>query len=207
MPSCFPIALSTATSDYHTTSSAGHSNKRAVISQTPLPTNVILSALIGPKASFSSSHAPSPIQESPKSSDLHQLILYKANIKPRLIHDGKSPDQYGDRPLPALSLWKAIHVLTFTHPVNPFTKRESHNKRSLLAYRFLTSSTWLLLVVLSVYYSLYAPSNGRTIWDQSKAHPTAYSLNPEIVSVYWYTSLPTLSNDPNPLHASQNPKS
>jgi hypothetical protein len=90
--------------------------------------------------------------------------------------------------------------------VNPFTKRESHNKRSLLAYRFLTSSTWLLLVVLSVYYSLYAPSNGRTIWDQSKAHPTAYSLNPEIVSVYWYASLPTLSKRKQPTPRIAKPK-
>lgn len=72
--------------------------------------------------------------------------------------------------------------------MNPFAKRESHDKRSLLAYRILTFCTWLLVVALTIYYSFYAPSNGRSIWGQSKAHPTAYSLNPEIVSVYWYGS-------------------
>lgn len=72
--------------------------------------------------------------------------------------------------------------------MNPFAKYESPDKRSLLAYRILTLCTWLLVVALTVYYTFYAPSNGRTIWDQSRAHPTAFSLNLEIVSVYWYGS-------------------
>ncbi|KAL9136980.1 MAG: hypothetical protein Q9175_001813 [Cornicularia normoerica] len=69
--------------------------------------------------------------------------------------------------------------------MNPFAKREKHDKRAIVVFRFLTLFTWLLVLVVSILFNVKAPANGQTIWDQNKAHPTPFSLNPEITSVYW----------------------
>ncbi|KAI9765329.1 MAG: hypothetical protein M1835_007421, partial [Candelina submexicana] len=72
---------------------------------------------------------------------------------------------------------------------NPFAKRESHGQRQLIAYRILTVVSWLLIVITSVYYTFNAPKDGKyhreTIWGQNRAHPTPFSLNKAITSVYW----------------------
>ncbi|CAD6565864.1 MAG: Leucine aminopeptidase 1 [Alectoria sarmentosa] len=75
--------------------------------------------------------------------------------------------------------------IEFLNFVNPFAKRESLNRRSIVIFRFLTLFTWLLVLVLSVFFNVKAPANGKTIWDQNRAHPTPFSLNPEIASFYW----------------------
>jgi len=72
--------------------------------------------------------------------------------------------------------------------VNPFARRESHNKHAVLAYRTLTILTWLVVFALSVTFSLTAPPGGTKIWDQNKAHPSPFALSPVMTSVYWYSS-------------------
>ncbi|KAI9880577.1 MAG: hypothetical protein M1830_002276 [Pleopsidium flavum] len=77
--------------------------------------------------------------------------------------------------------------------VNPFAKRESHTRESLIAYKALTILSWLLVLVCSVLHTFYAPGDGkpsghhanRTIWGQNKAHPTPFALNEIITSLYW----------------------
>ena len=69
--------------------------------------------------------------------------------------------------------------------VNPFAKRETHDKRQLLIYKILTIVSWLLVVLVSISCSFPAAER-RTIWGQNKAHPTPFSLNPVITDIYWY---------------------
>ena len=68
--------------------------------------------------------------------------------------------------------------------VNPFAKRESHSKQQLLVYKVLTILTWILVVIVSVACS-FKSEDRRTIWEQNKAHPTPFSLNPFITDIYW----------------------
>ncbi|KAF4126859.1 Fungal protein of unknown function (DUF1774) [Geosmithia morbida] len=72
---------------------------------------------------------------------------------------------------------------------NPFAKRESHGQVSITTYKVLTLLTWILSVVVSVYYTLRAPHDGhnqnRRIWAQNKHHPSAFSLNSTISSIFW----------------------
>jgi len=73
--------------------------------------------------------------------------------------------------------------------VNPFAKRDSHSQNAVITYKVLTVLTWLLSVVSTVYYDLHAPNDGRyahrSIWHQNNAHPSGFSLNSVIVSIYW----------------------
>ena len=72
--------------------------------------------------------------------------------------------------------------------VNPFSRREAHDKSSLNVYRTLTIASWLVVFVVSVLYSFDAPDGGkynRTIWGQNKAYPTPFSLNQFITDIYW----------------------
>jgi len=75
------------------------------------------------------------------------------------------------------------------HQINPFSKRDSHDARTVLAYKILTIVTWLLVVLSSVYYNFYAPQDDvlprRSIWDQNKHYHTAFAMNSIIVSIYW----------------------
>jgi hypothetical protein len=72
---------------------------------------------------------------------------------------------------------------------NPFSKRESHGSASITTYKVLTLLTWLLSVVVTVYYNVHAPKDGHTIrkriWDQNDLYPTAFSMNHIIVDIYW----------------------
>ncbi|KAI0204907.1 DUF1774-domain-containing protein [Astrocystis sublimbata] len=73
--------------------------------------------------------------------------------------------------------------------INPFAKRESHTKTSVLTYKILTLVTWLLSVVVSFYYTLHSPDDGvwsrRKIWKQNDHYHTAFRMNHIIASVYW----------------------
>ncbi|KAI0159759.1 DUF1774-domain-containing protein [Xylariaceae sp. FL1272] len=75
------------------------------------------------------------------------------------------------------------------HHVNPFAKRESHSKDSIITYKALTILTWLLSIVVTFYYTFHAPADGvwhrRTIWGQNDVWNTAFRMNHIIASIYW----------------------
>lgn len=75
------------------------------------------------------------------------------------------------------------------HAVNPFQERRSYSRNSVIAYRVVTTLSWLVLVVTSIYYTFAHPHEGkyhrRTIWGQNHAHHTPFALNSIIVSIYW----------------------
>jgi hypothetical protein len=56
-------------------------------------------------------------------------------------------------------------------------------------YKVLTLITWVLSVVVSVYYTVHSPHDGHTIrkriWDQNSLYPSAFSMNSVIASIYW----------------------
>ncbi|KAI6783424.1 uncharacterized protein J7T54_004451 [Emericellopsis cladophorae] len=72
---------------------------------------------------------------------------------------------------------------------NPFSKRENHSAMSVTIYKVLTILTWLLSLVVSVYYTIHAPHDGFTIrkriWDQNDLYPSAFTMNSVIASIYW----------------------
>ncbi|KAJ4012831.1 hypothetical protein NW752_006102 [Fusarium irregulare] len=72
---------------------------------------------------------------------------------------------------------------------NPFGKRDSHSNNSILVYKILTLITWILSLVVTVYYTLHRPDDGHTrnrkIWEQNHMYRTAFTLNPIITSIYW----------------------
>ncbi|CAM1511287.1 Fc.00g088000.m01.CDS01 [Cosmosporella sp. VM-42] len=72
---------------------------------------------------------------------------------------------------------------------NPFSKRDSHTNSSILTYKVLTILTWLLSVIVSIYYTLNEPHDGhhirRRIWDQNYLYPTAFTMNSTIADIYW----------------------
>ncbi|KAI9728063.1 MAG: hypothetical protein M1834_007779 [Cirrosporium novae-zelandiae] len=78
---------------------------------------------------------------------------------------------------------------------NPFMKRERHGPRSILAYKVCTILSWLLLVIISIYYTVAPPDDGkhthegkhgyRTIWGQNSAHHTPFAMNSVVTSLYW----------------------
>ncbi|OAA47839.1 hypothetical protein NOR_02329 [Metarhizium rileyi] len=72
---------------------------------------------------------------------------------------------------------------------NPFSHRESHSSGSILTYKLLTLLTWLLSVVVSIFYVLNDPKDGHTIrrriWDQNNMFRTAFTMNPVLGDIYW----------------------
>ncbi|POR32270.1 DUF1774-domain-containing protein [Tolypocladium paradoxum] len=72
-------------------------------------------------------------------------------------------------------------------------QRESHSRGSILTYKILTLLTWVLSVVVSVYYTVHEPHDGftirRRIWDQNYLYPSAFTMNDVIADVYWSVSL------------------
>ncbi|KAI0802153.1 DUF1774-domain-containing protein [Xylaria sp. FL0064] len=75
------------------------------------------------------------------------------------------------------------------HHINPFAKRESHSKNTVITYKILTTVTWLLSIVVSFYYTFHSPDDGvwprRRIWKQNDHYHTAFRMNHIIASVYW----------------------
>ena len=76
-----------------------------------------------------------------------------------------------------------------TSTVNPFAKRESHSANSIIWYKVLTLASWLLSVVVTVYYAIEPPHDGKyhrgTIWHQNYLHYSGFTLNSVITSIYW----------------------
>lgn len=74
---------------------------------------------------------------------------------------------------------------------NPFAKRETFDRRSLIAYKVLTILSWLLVVITAIYYAFNAPADCKqdhrchTIWGQNKHMATPFSLNAIVTSIYW----------------------
>ncbi|RDA95142.1 hypothetical protein CP533_1821 [Ophiocordyceps camponoti-saundersi (nom. inval.)] len=72
---------------------------------------------------------------------------------------------------------------------NPFSKRESHSAGSILTYKILTLVSWILSVVVSVYYTVHEPHDGfnirNRIWDQNYLYPSAFTMNHVIADIYW----------------------
>lgn len=75
------------------------------------------------------------------------------------------------------------------HHINPFAKRDEHSKNTVVTYKVLTTITWLLSLIVSVYYTVHAPNDGtfarRRIWRQNDHYNTAFRLNHIIASIYW----------------------
>ncbi|KAH6659636.1 hypothetical protein BKA67DRAFT_652860 [Truncatella angustata] len=75
------------------------------------------------------------------------------------------------------------------HQINPFSKRDSHDKNAILAYKVFTTLTWILSIAVTFYYTFSRPHDGsfsgHTIWEQNDLHLTAFRLNKVIASVYW----------------------
>jgi hypothetical protein len=73
--------------------------------------------------------------------------------------------------------------------VNPFAKRDSHSRNSVITYKVLTIVTWLLSVIVSVYYTFsYSYDEAhphKRIWDVNYSHWTGFTLNYMITSLYW----------------------
>jgi len=73
---------------------------------------------------------------------------------------------------------------------NPFTKRDSHTIQAVWTYKILTILTWLLNVIVSIYYTFGMPSDDKkawrnSIWGHNSAFPTPFALNALIASLYW----------------------
>jgi len=78
---------------------------------------------------------------------------------------------------------------------NPFAKRSEFDKRSLIAYKVLTTISWLLVVVTALFYTFNQPEDCRhnhrchTIWGQNHHLHTPFSLNHVVTSIYWIVLL------------------
>ena len=78
---------------------------------------------------------------------------------------------------------------------NPFAKRSQFSKTNLAAYKFFTIASWLLVVVVGVYYTVQRPQDCKhsdrchTIWGQNSHRATPFSLNAAVTSVYWIVVL------------------
>jgi hypothetical protein len=75
------------------------------------------------------------------------------------------------------------------HRYNPFAKRDTHTTGSITTYKVLTIITWLLSVIVSVYYSAYQPHHGhhirQRIWDLNYFYPSAFTIDSTIVQIFW----------------------
>ncbi|KAJ9136440.1 ATP synthase f0 [Pleurostoma richardsiae] len=75
------------------------------------------------------------------------------------------------------------------HQLNPFAKRDTHSPNAVITYKILSILTWLLSVVVTVYYTFERPEDGHTkkrrIWEQNHRYPSGFTLNSIIVDIYW----------------------
>ncbi len=74
--------------------------------------------------------------------------------------------------------------------VNPFAKRDSHTPTSIITYKVLTIVTWLLSLIVTVYYSMHSAddigiTHRRTIWEQNYRFYSGFTQNSIITSIYW----------------------
>ncbi|KAJ5748007.1 uncharacterized protein N7511_009703 [Penicillium nucicola] len=71
---------------------------------------------------------------------------------------------------------------------NPFARRETHSASSLNTYRVLVPLSWVLVVVVGIYYSLHSPDDvkkSKKIWKQANKHNTPFSQNTTLTGIYW----------------------
>ncbi|KAL5335138.1 hypothetical protein BJX70DRAFT_401843 [Aspergillus crustosus] len=71
---------------------------------------------------------------------------------------------------------------------NPFAKRESHTSRVLTTYRVLVPLSWALVLVIGIYYTINSPqhpSNSHNLWEQLGRRHTGFSVELEVVALYW----------------------
>jgi hypothetical protein len=74
--------------------------------------------------------------------------------------------------------------------INPFAKRDSHSAGSVVTYKVLTVVSWLMSLIVSVYYTFpkgewnhrYHP---RTLWDADFYHPTGFTQHYLMTSLFW----------------------
>lgn len=64
--------------------------------------------------------------------------------------------------------------------VNPFSRRESHSAGEITMYKVLTLLTWILSVVVSVYYTMH----GR-IWSINYHYKSAFTMNSILADIFW----------------------
>jgi len=78
--------------------------------------------------------------------------------------------------------------MAFSH-ANPFALRETHNTQAVWTYKILTILTWILNVIVTIYYTYgKKPHEGhhrRKVWGQNHHYRTPFSLDPVIASLYW----------------------
>ncbi|KKY26253.1 putative atp synthase f0 [Phaeomoniella chlamydospora] len=77
---------------------------------------------------------------------------------------------------------------------NPFAKRSEFNSKSLYAYKILTIITWLLVIIVGILHTFWAPDAGKgphkhTIWGQNRHFRTPFGLNVLVTSIYWIVLL------------------
>jgi len=69
--------------------------------------------------------------------------------------------------------------------VNPFSQKESHTSKEIITYKVLTILSWLLSVVVSVYYTIHSPADEwLTVPGRNLVNPSGFTLNPPLVFVY-----------------------
>ncbi|KAL2866864.1 DUF1774 domain-containing protein [Aspergillus lucknowensis] len=71
---------------------------------------------------------------------------------------------------------------------NPFARRESHGAYSLATYRFLAPLSWVLVVVIGIFYTVRTPddvSNSHTIWDNFLLRITPFSVQLTVTQLFW----------------------
>ncbi|KAB8245870.1 hypothetical protein F9C07_13396 [Aspergillus flavus] len=71
---------------------------------------------------------------------------------------------------------------------NPFSRQESHGSYSLGSYRLLVPLSWLLVVVVGIYYTIHAPADvkhGHGIFNQANHHITPFSQSTTVTGIYW----------------------
>lgn len=76
---------------------------------------------------------------------------------------------------------------TFTTD-NPFARHESHSRNTLVTHRVLVLVTWLLVVIVGIYYSSHSPDDvkhGHKIWKQGNRHITPFTQSAVVTGIYW----------------------
>ncbi|KAF8416959.1 hypothetical protein EV426DRAFT_391915 [Tirmania nivea] len=78
---------------------------------------------------------------------------------------------------------------------NPFARHQEITRANIVWYRILTAFTWLLSFIPTIYYTFHAPHDhitphrhyhhSHTIFGQSTAHPTPFTINYVFVYIYW----------------------
>ena len=80
-----------------------------------------------------------------------------------------------------------------TSTVNPFAKQDSRSSGSVITYKVLTVLSWVLSLVVSVYYSFHKDWDGHvhhrtTVWDVNYINYSGFTQNYLITSLYWYVN-------------------